>query len=38
MKTRVKDELFPVLTIDKQKKFDMQKTLDELNGVFKGLG
>ena len=38
METRVKDELFPVLTIDEQKKFDMQKTLDELNGVFKGLG
>ncbi len=34
MKVRVKDELFPVLTIDEQKKFDMQKTLDELNKVF----
>ncbi|MEW6074999.1 MAG: nucleotidyl transferase AbiEii/AbiGii toxin family protein [Candidatus Omnitrophota bacterium] len=34
MKGRVKDELFPVLTIDEQKKFDMQKTLDELNKVF----
>jgi predicted nucleotidyltransferase component of viral defense system len=38
MKARVKDELFPVLTIDEQKKFDMQKTLDALNRVFKGLG
>ena len=34
MKGRVKDELFPILTIDEQKKFDMQKTLDELNKVF----
>ena len=30
--------LFPVLTIDEQKKFDMQKTLDELNGAFEGMG
>jgi predicted nucleotidyltransferase component of viral defense system len=35
MKARVEDELFPVLTIDEQKRFDMQKTLDELNRVFK---
>jgi len=35
MKTRVKDELFPVLTIDEQKKFDMQRALDALNRVFK---
>ncbi|MFH1015052.1 MAG: nucleotidyl transferase AbiEii/AbiGii toxin family protein [Nitrospirota bacterium] len=34
MKARVEDELFPVLTIDAQKSFDMQKTLDELNKVF----
>jgi len=34
MNARVKDELFPVLTIDEQKRFDMQKTLDELNKVF----
>lgn len=34
MKTRVKDELFSVLTIDEQKKFDIQKTLDELNKAF----
>jgi predicted nucleotidyltransferase component of viral defense system len=33
MKARVKDELFPVLTINEQKSFDMQKTLDKLNGV-----
>ena len=38
METRVKDELFPVLTIDEQKKFDMQKALDDLNRVFKDLG
>jgi len=38
MKARVGDELFPVLTIDEQKSFDMQKTLDELNRVFKGIG
>ena len=34
MKGRVKDELFPVLTIGEQKKFDMQKTLDELDKAF----
>jgi predicted nucleotidyltransferase component of viral defense system len=38
MKARVEDELFPVLTLDEQKKFGMQKTLDELNRVFKGIG
>lgn len=38
MKARVKDELFPVLTIDEQKSFDMQKTLDRLNGVFGSIG
>jgi predicted nucleotidyltransferase component of viral defense system len=37
MKERVKDELFPVLTLDEQKSFDMQKTLDGLNSVFKGI-
>ena len=37
MEARVKDELFPVLTIDEQKKFDMRKTLDDLNGILKGL-
>ncbi len=37
MKARVKDELFPVLTIDEQKNFDMQKTLYELNRVLKGI-
>ncbi len=35
MKSRIGDELFPVLTIDEQKSFDMQKTLDELNRVLK---
>lgn len=34
MKARVEDELFPVLTMAEQKRFDMQKTLDELNEVF----
>lgn len=34
MKERLEDELFPVLTMDEQKKFNMQKTLDELNKVF----
>lgn len=34
MESRIKDELFPVLTIDEQKSFDMQKTLDELNRAF----
>ncbi len=34
MKARVEDELFPVLTMDEQRRFDMQKTLDELNRVF----
>jgi len=34
MKARVGDELFPVLTIDEQKYFDMQKTIAELNRVF----
>lgn len=33
MESRVKDELFPVLTIDEQKSFDMQKTLEELNRI-----
>jgi len=37
MKSRIGDELFPVLTIDEQKSFDMQKTLDELNRVLKGI-
>jgi predicted nucleotidyltransferase component of viral defense system len=37
MKARIEDELFPVLTIGEQKSFDMQKTLDELNRVFKGI-
>jgi len=33
MKERIKDELLPVLTIDEQKAFDMQKVLDRLNNV-----
>lgn len=31
MKTRTKDELFPVLTLDEQKVFDMERTLEGLN-------
>jgi len=37
MKDRAKDELFPILTLNGQKSFDMQKTIDELNKVFKGI-
>ncbi len=37
MKTRVKNELFPVLTLNEQKSFDIQKTLDDLNRVFKAV-
>ena len=38
MKARLQDELFPVLTIDEQKIFDIQKTLNELNEVFGNVG
>lgn len=38
MKARVKDELFPVLTLNEQKSFDMQKTLDKLNALFGSVG
>ena len=37
MKARAKDELFPVLTLDEQKSFDLQKVLDELNRIFNGV-
>jgi len=37
MKARAKDELFPVLTLDEQKSFDMQDVLDKLNNVFKDI-
>jgi len=33
MKTRTEDELFPVLTLDEQKAFDMEKTLEGLNMI-----
>lgn len=36
MKARIKDELFTVLTLDEQKSFDMQETLDNLNKAFAG--
>jgi predicted nucleotidyltransferase component of viral defense system len=34
MKARVKDELFPVLTLKEQKSFDVQDVLDKLNKIF----
>lgn len=37
MKSRIGDELFPVLTLEEQKSFDMVKTLEALNRVFKGI-
>lgn len=37
MNGRIEDELFPVLTMDEQKRFDMQKTLYGLNKVLKGI-
>jgi len=37
MKARVEDELFPVLTIEEQKSFNMQKILDELNCIFENI-
>jgi len=35
MKERIKDELFPVLTIEQQRVFDIHKILEKLNNVFK---
>lgn len=37
MKIKAKDELLPVLTLDERNIFDMQKTLEELNRVFKDI-
>jgi predicted nucleotidyltransferase component of viral defense system len=37
MISRIEDELFPVLTLNEQKSFNMVKTLDELNTVFGGI-
>jgi len=37
MKLRLNDELFPVLTIEEQKTFDINKVLGELNRVFVSL-
>lgn len=34
MKERIKDELFPVLTIEQQRIFDIHKILEKLNKVF----
>jgi predicted nucleotidyltransferase component of viral defense system len=37
MMSRIEDELFPVLTLNEQKSFNVVKTLDELNTVFGGI-
>lgn len=37
MMSRIEDELFPILTLEEQKSFNMLKTLDELNKVFGGI-
>ncbi|MDP8299294.1 MAG: nucleotidyl transferase AbiEii/AbiGii toxin family protein [Candidatus Tantalella remota] len=37
MALRTTAELFPVLTIEEQKTFDIKKTLDKLNRVFEGI-
>lgn len=37
MKSRVKNELFPVLSIQKQKAFDIQRTLNVLNRILKDI-
>ena len=37
MMSRIEDELFPVLTLNEQKSFNMIKALDKLNKVFKGI-
>jgi len=37
MMSRIEDELFPVLTLDEQKSFDMKKNLNKLNKVFAGI-
>lgn len=34
MVSRMEDELFPVLTLDEQKSFNMSRTLDEINRMF----
>lgn len=37
MKSRLEDELFPVLTIEEQKMFNINKVIDRLNKVFKDI-
>lgn len=37
MKSRVSEELFPILTLGQQKIFDMQKALDEINNIFQDI-
>jgi len=37
MMSRIEDELFPVLTLDEQKSFNMHKTLNMLNKVFRSI-
>ena len=38
MISRIKNEVFPVLTISEQNSFDIQKTLREINKVFANIG
>lgn len=38
MKSRIKNEVFPVLTLNEQKSFDIQNTLQEINKVFANIG
>lgn len=35
MKFRVKDELFPVLTVKERNRFDIDLVLDKINGIFR---
>jgi len=37
MKLRLKDELFPVLTVNARKNFDIQKVLDRFNKIFEDI-
>ena len=37
MKSKTESELYSVLTIDEQKRYDLKKTLDELNKIFKNI-
>lgn len=37
MKSRLEEELFPVLTIKEKSAFNIQKVLEEMNEIFKDL-